>query len=96
MLNKRLSMTAAVLAAAVAAAGTAATASEISHFVLANGLEVVVIPDHRAPVATQMVWYKVGSADETPGKSGLGPPGNLAGNPKTASGTLFGIGVRNL
>jgi len=31
----------------------------------------VVIPDHRTPVVTQMMWYKVGSADETPGKSGL-------------------------
>ena len=34
-------------------------------------MQVVVIPDHRTPVVTQMVWYKVGSADETPGKSGL-------------------------
>jgi zinc protease len=31
----------------------------------------VVIPDHRAPVVTHMIWYRVGSADETPGKSGL-------------------------
>ncbi|MFZ0127662.1 MAG: pitrilysin family protein [Xanthobacteraceae bacterium] len=44
---------------------------EVSHFVLANGLEVVVIPDHRVPVVTQMVWYRVGSADEPPGKSGI-------------------------
>jgi zinc protease len=40
-------------------------------FTLSNGMDVVVIPDHRTPVVTQMVWYKVGSADETPGKSGL-------------------------
>ncbi len=40
-------------------------------FTLRNGLQVVVIPDHRTPVVTQMIWYKVGSADETPGKSGL-------------------------
>src|SRR5437773_5833174 len=40
-------------------------------FTLANGLEVVVIPDHRTPVVTHMVWYKVGAADETSGKSGL-------------------------
>src|SRR6201995_5875194 len=40
-------------------------------FTLANGLQVVVIPDHRTPVVTQMIWYKVGSADETSGKSGL-------------------------
>jgi len=44
---------------------------EIGDFTLDNGLEVVVIPDHRAPVVTHMVWYKVGAADETPGKSGL-------------------------
>jgi zinc protease len=31
----------------------------------------VVIPDHRVPVVTHMIWYKVGAADETPGKSGL-------------------------
>ncbi|WP_275200923.1 insulinase family protein, partial [Bradyrhizobium sp. CSA207] len=40
-------------------------------FMLQNGLQVVVIPDHRTPVVTEMIWYKVGSADETPGKSGL-------------------------
>ena len=40
-------------------------------FTLANGMNVVVIPDHRTPVVTHMVWYKVGSADETAGKSGL-------------------------
>ncbi|MGE5771068.1 MAG: M16 family metallopeptidase, partial [Hyphomicrobiales bacterium] len=44
---------------------------QISDFILANGLELVVIPDHRAPVVTHMIWYKVGAADETPGKSGL-------------------------
>src|SRR3569833_1336051 len=46
-------------------------APDISHFVLSNGLEVVVIPDHRVPVVTHMVWYKVGSADEPPGQSGV-------------------------
>ncbi|WP_246763638.1 pitrilysin family protein [Rhizobium sp. 007] len=45
--------------------------SEIGNFVLSNGMEVVVIPDHRAPIVTQMVWYKVGNADEVPGKSGI-------------------------
>jgi zinc protease len=52
-------------------APAAASAPQISHFTLPNGLEVVVIPDHRAPVVTHMIWYRVGSADETPGKSGL-------------------------
>ncbi len=40
-------------------------------FTLDNGLQVVVLPDHRAPVVHQMVWYKVGAADEPPGKSGI-------------------------
>jgi len=48
-----------------------ASGLDASHFTLGNGLEVVVIPDHRTPVVTHMVWYKVGSADETAGKSGL-------------------------
>ncbi len=38
---------------------------------LKNGLKLVVIPDHRAPVVTHMVWYRVGAADEPAGKSGL-------------------------
>lgn len=40
-------------------------------FTLNNGMQVVVIPDHRAPVVTHMVWYRVGSADEPEGKSGI-------------------------
>ena len=38
---------------------------------LDNGMQVVVIPDRRAPVATHMVWYRVGGADEAPGESGV-------------------------
>ena len=40
-------------------------------FMLENGMQVIVLPDHRAPVVTHMVWYRVGSADEPPGKSGI-------------------------
>lgn len=40
-------------------------------FTLANGLQVIVVPNHLAPVVTQMVWYKVGSSDETSGQTGL-------------------------
>lgn len=42
-----------------------------AQFTLENGMEVVVLPDHRAPVVTHMVWYKVGAADEDEGKSGI-------------------------
>lgn len=40
-------------------------------FTLDNGMEVVVVPNHRAPVVSHWVWYKVGSADSPLGKSGL-------------------------
>src|ERR1700704_3908128 len=43
----------------------------VSNFTLSNGLDVVVIPDHRAPVVTHMVWYRAGAADEPSGKSGI-------------------------
>src|ERR1700727_1226616 len=56
---------------AAAQAQSAATSASPATFTLGNGLQVVVIPDHRTPVVTQMIWYKVVSADETPGKSGL-------------------------
>ena len=55
----------------VARAQTTVTSVRPATFTLPNGMQVVVIPDHRTPVVTQMIWYKVGSADETPGKSGL-------------------------
>ena len=40
-------------------------------FTLQNGMDVVVIPNHRAPVVVHMVWYRVGAADEPHGKSGI-------------------------
>lgn len=45
--------------------------NNFSSFMLDNGMQVVVIPDHRAPVVTHMVWYKVGAADEKLGQSGI-------------------------
>ena len=77
MLQHRfLSFLAALLAISVistsgALALTSAASDPPVSFTLDNGLQVVVIQDHRTPVVTQMIWYKVGSADETPGKSGL-------------------------
>ena len=38
---------------------------------LDNGLQVVVVENHRAPVVTHMIWYRVGAADEPRGKSGI-------------------------
>jgi zinc protease len=64
-------LSAPVFSASGALAQTTVTSDPPATFTLGNGLQVVVIPDHRTPVVTQMIWYKVGSADETPGKSGL-------------------------
>lgn len=55
----------------LAASAHAESAPQVENFTLANGLEVVVIPDRRAPVVTHMLWYRIGSADEAPGKSGI-------------------------
>jgi zinc protease len=46
-------------------------ATTASEFKLDNGMDVVVVPDHRAPVVTHMVWYRVGAADEPKGVSGI-------------------------
>ncbi len=43
----------------------------VTSFTLDNGMDVVVIEDNRAPVVTHMVWYRVGAADEPPGRSGI-------------------------
>jgi len=59
----------ATLFAAIVA--TTASAEEVTTFTLDNGMDVVVIEDHRAPVVVHMVWYRVGSADEPVGASGV-------------------------
>ena len=56
---------------AMPGARDAAAAPAVAQFTLANGMTVVVIPDNRTPVVTHMLWYRVGAADEPPGKSGI-------------------------
>ena len=58
-----------ILGAAMAAGP--AMADTVSTFALDNGMEVVVIEDHRAPAVVHMVWYRIGSADESAGHSGI-------------------------
>jgi zinc protease len=45
--------------------------AKIFQFALQNGMQVVVVPDHRAPIVTHMLWYRVGSVDDPPGLSGM-------------------------
>jgi len=60
---------------AIAATSVAASASagvfNPKTFTLSNGLQVVVVENRRAPIVIQMVWYRVGAADEPAGKSGI-------------------------
>lgn len=59
---------------ALAADGADAAAvveDQVTSFTLDNGMQVVVIEDHRAPVVVHMVWYRAGSADEWTGVSGV-------------------------
>jgi zinc protease len=69
---RRLALAAPLILALPAAAQEAAPAADdaVTTYTLDNGLELVVIEDHRAPVVTQMLWYRVGSADEPQGASG--------------------------
>ncbi len=48
-----------------------ARAADVTTFTLDNGLDIVVLEDHRAPAIVHMVWYRVGAADEPPGVSGI-------------------------
>ncbi len=50
---------------------TPAFADTVTEFTLPNGLQAVVIEDHRSSAVTQMVWYRVGSSDEARGHSGI-------------------------
>ena len=60
-----------LLTLALIAFSAPALAQEVTTYSLDNGMDVVVIEDHRAPVVVHMVWYKVGSADEPVGASGV-------------------------
>lgn len=75
MLRRRAGnlLNAAVLGCALLVGATAARAEvfDPASFTLDNGLQVVVVENHRAPIVNQMIWYRVGSADEPRGKSGI-------------------------
>ncbi|MEM6823664.1 MAG: pitrilysin family protein [Pseudomonadota bacterium] len=60
-----------VAALAFFVGNSTAWSAEVTTFQLENGMDVVVLEDHRAPVVVHMVWYRVGSADEPLGKSGI-------------------------
>lgn len=48
-----------------------AAATQVQEFILDNGLKVLMLEDHKSPVVTFQVWYRVGSRNEKDGRSGL-------------------------
>ena len=62
---------AAAVIAAAAVPSARAQDTKVFQFALQNGMQVVVVPDHRAPIVTQMLWFKVGAVDDPPGLSGM-------------------------
>ena len=59
-----------LVAAGLTVAG-AASADDVTTFTLDNGMDLIVVEDHRAPIVHHQIWYKVGSADEPAGASGV-------------------------
>ncbi|MDX2223729.1 MAG: pitrilysin family protein [Rhodospirillaceae bacterium] len=94
-------LVAALVSFASTGAGPAAAAVAVfgaESFMLKNGMEVVVIPNHRAPVVTHMVWYRVGAIDEPPGKSGIAhflEHLMFKGTPKYPAGAMNEVVARN-
>ncbi|MGR3270976.1 insulinase family protein [Thalassococcus profundi] len=64
-------LVAVVAIAAMPGLAAAQGKDDVTTFTLDNGLEVVVIEDHRAPIVVQQLWYRAGSADEPAGSSGV-------------------------
>jgi zinc protease len=62
---------AALLCLLLAPRAACAQDSRIFQFAMQNGMQVVVVPDHRAPIVTQMLWYRVGATDDPPGLGGM-------------------------
>ena len=71
MFHQRLAITVCFFVVIFAGFSTRAALFHPKIHTLSNGMDVVVIEDHRAPVVSHMIWYKVGAADEPPGKSGI-------------------------
>ena len=67
----RLSTAAIALLALILSGAAAAAQPKVTELKLANGMQIVVIEDHRAPVVTHMVWYRVGAADDPVGRTGI-------------------------
>lgn len=55
----------------VSARAHASEPVQVEQFTLKNGMEVIVIPNHRIPAISHMLWFRIGAADEPHGASGV-------------------------
>src|SRR5476649_1885424 len=58
-------------AADAAASATVVPNIAYEKYTLPNGLEVILVQDHRLPVTAVNIWYHVGPANEDPGLTGF-------------------------
>src|SRR3954467_4919110 len=72
-MHARAAAALAVLAGTTAPPSPSADLPQVTFekYPLPNGLEVILLEDHRMPEVAVDVWYKVGSRDERPGKTGF-------------------------
>jgi zinc protease len=62
---------AALLVAAAWSPALADLTARVTESVLENGLKVLLLEEHKAPVVTVHIWYRVGARNEHPGTTGL-------------------------
>ena len=55
----------------VSASAFAAGWDGVKEYTLDNGLKILLMEEHKAPVATFQIWYRVGSRNESPGNTGM-------------------------
>ncbi len=97
-MRNKINITCALLAFFWTSPLHAADAPVIENFTLKNGLEVIVIPNHRIPAVNHTLWYRIGAADDPSGKSGLAHYHEHAmflGTKKYKSGEYSNIIARN-
>lgn len=71
---------------------TQASESTVLEARLENGLDVLLKEDHSAPIASIWTWYRVGSRNELPGKTGVShwvEHMQFKGTPDIAKGQIF-------
>jgi zinc protease len=91
-------LSALLILTSLAAPAADARVFDPTSFTLANGLQVVVVENHSAPIVSHMVYYRVGAADEPWGKSGIAhflEHLMFKGTPTTPAGEFSRIVARN-